>query len=278
MNFNRVSLKTKAKQILRKNWGWAILVTLILTIITPTASSTFLSSRTEEMINPSRYTQVVQNDQNVHIDSENRININEYRPDNVLKRYKEQVDAIVKNVIPGYTGSTWALFFVAVFIALMFSFALKVFVFNPIQVGCMKWYLKNRTEDKPKLRILVDTFVNGYLRTVWIMFLRDIFTFLWLCLFIVPGIIKSYEYRMIPYLLAENSELTYKEAFGMTKRLMDGNKMDTFVLDISFLPWILLSAITCGIISVVYVMPYIALTDTELYVCLCQGKDKYESM
>lgn len=63
----------------------------------------------------------------------------------------------------------------------------------------------------------------------------------------------------------------------MTKKIMDGNKMDTFVLDLSFFPWILLAAMTCGILSVVYVAPYMALTNTELYVCLCQGKDRYET-
>ena len=81
---------------------------------------------------------------------------------------------------------------------------------------------------------------------------------------------------MIPYLLAENPDLTVSEAFDKTRKIMYGNKMDAFVLDLSFLPWILLAAITCGILSVVYVAPYMALTNTELYVCLCQGKDKYE--
>ncbi len=277
MNFNRISLKTRAKKILRKNWGWAILVTLILTLVTPTAATSYVSNQARDLVNPYRNTQVVQNDGDTDIDVENRINLYRYRPDIALNRYKEEVDAMVRSIMPGYPGSTWGLFLMALMVSFFLAFALKIFVLNPIHVGCMKWYLRNRTESKPKMRAVVETFAEGYIRIVAIMFLRDLFTFLWALLLIVPGIIKSYEYRMIPYLLAENPELSVSEAFGMTKKIMDGNKMDTFVLDLSFFPWILLAAMTCGILSVVYVAPYMALTNTELYVCLCQGKDRYET-
>lgn len=277
MNFNRISLKTRAKKILRKNWGWAILVTLILTLVTPTVSSSFVSSELRDSLNLNRNTQIIQNDQDVDIDVNNRIQLYNYRPDIILKRYKEEADSMVRSIMPGYPGSSWGLFVAALMFAFFLAFVLKVFVLNPIHVGCMKWYLRNRTESKPKMRAVVETFAEGYIRIVAIMFLRDLFTFLWALLLIVPGIIKSYEYRMIPYLLAENPELTVSEAFGMTKKIMDGNKMDTFVLDLSFFPWILLAAMTCGILSVVYVAPYMALTNTELYVCLCQGKERYET-
>lgn len=278
MNFNRVSLKTKAKQILRKNWGWAILVTLILTLVTPTVSSSFVSSELRDSLNLNRNTQIIQNDQDVDIDVNNRIQLYNYRPDIILKRYKEEADSMVRSIMPGYPGSSWGLFVAALMFAFFFAFVLRVFVLNPIHVGCMKWFLRNRAEDKPKMRAVVEVFSEGYIRVVAIMFLRDLYTFLWALLLIIPGIIKSYEYRMIPYLLAENPNLTVSEAFGMTKKIMDRNKMDTFVLDLSFLPWALLAAMTCGILSVVYVAPYMALTNTELYVCLCQGKDRYESI
>lgn len=52
------------------------------------------------------------------------------------------------------------------------------------------------------------------------------FTGLWMLLFIIPGIVKSYEYMMIPYLLAEHPEMTRQEAFAESKQMMDGNKWD----------------------------------------------------
>ena len=102
------------------------------------------------------------------------------------------------------------------------------------------------------------------------MFFRGLYTFLWSLLFIIPGIIKAYEYRLIPYLLAENPNMDMQEAFERSRTMMDGNKYDAFILDISFIGWIILSEVTRGILGIFYVNPYIQLTNTELYVALCQ--------
>ena len=88
------------------------------------------------------------------------------------------------------------------------------------------------------------------------MFFRDLYTVLWLLLLIIPGIIKSYEYTLIPYLLAENENMTKKQAFAESKRLMKGNKWRAFVLDLSLILWILLSAVSFGLVGVFYAYPY----------------------
>ena len=77
----------------------------------------------------------------------------------------------------------------------------------------------------------------------------NLFIALWTLLLIVPGIIKSYEYRMVPYILAENPGMNRKEAFAISKRMMTGKKWATFVLDLSFFGWIFLSIFTCGILQ-----------------------------
>ena len=87
----------------------------------------------------------------------------------------------------------------------------------------------------------------------------------WTCLLIVPGFIKAYEYCMIPYLLADHPEMTRQEAFATSKAMMKGNKWKAFVLDLSFIPWDILSALTLGIVSVFYVAPYRQLTAAALY-------------
>ena len=100
------------------------------------------------------------------------------------------------------------------------------------------------------------------------MFLRDLFIGLWSLLFIIPGIIKSYEYRMVAYILADQPELTRKEAFELSRKMMNGNKWNAFVLDLSFIGWGFLAAITFGILGVFYVNPYIQHTDAALYLKL----------
>ena len=109
-----------------------------------------------------------------------------------------------------------------------------------------------------------------------IMFLRGLFTALWSLLFIIPGIVKSYEYMMIPYLLAEHPEMTRQEAFAESKRMMDGNKWNAFVLDLSFIGWTLLGICTVGILLVFYVEPYIYLTHAELYHALKNNNKSVE--
>ena len=99
------------------------------------------------------------------------------------------------------------------------------------------------------------------------MFLRNIYNALWY-LTIIGGIIKTYEYRMIPYILADNPNTERKEAFRLSKQMMMGNKWRTFILDLSFLGWNFVSVLTFGILSILYVNPYNATTMTELYVVL----------
>nr|DAM70348.1 MAG TPA: Protein of unknown function (DUF975) [Caudoviricetes sp.] len=90
------------------------------------------------------------------------------------------------------------------------------------------------------------------------------------------GIVKSYEYMMIPYLLAEHPEMTRQEAFAESKRMMDGNKWNAFVLDLSFIGWTLLGICTVGILLVFYVEPYIYLTHAELYHALKNNNKSVE--
>ena len=91
-------------------------------------------------------------------------------------------------------------------------------------------------------------------------------------------IIKSYQYRMIPYLLAENPHLKEKEIFKLTKQMMYKNKWKTFVLDLSFFLWYVLSILTLGLAALFYVNPYTEATKAELYAKLRNEavKKKYE--
>ena len=108
----------------------------------------------------------------------------------------------------------------------------------------------------------------NYANGIITMLLRTVFTALWTLLLIIPGIIKSYEYRMIPYILAENPDLEWREVFSISRRMMDGEKWNAFILDLSFLGWAFLSAITLGLVGIFYVNPYKGLTDAALYMAL----------
>lgn len=142
---------------------------------------------------------------------------------------------------------------------------LSVFVGNVLLVGGYRFFVLNRTE-MPTAGTLGYGFKSGsYINVVLIMFLRSLFTSLWTLLFVVPGIIKHYEYLMIPYILAENPGMGREEAFLISKKMMNGQKWDAFVLELSFIGWWILGALTCGLLGIFYVQPYREATFAELY-------------
>lgn len=140
----------------------------------------------------------------------------------------------------------------------------KIFVLNPLAQGCDTFFLRNADDPTTKVGTIKEGF-NPYLRNVKALFRRDFFVFLWSLLFIIPGIIKAIEYKLVPYILAENPEMTGKEAMERSKQLMTGHKWEAFVMDLSFLGWILVGCLTLGIALVFYVEPYMECTYVEMY-------------
>ena len=94
--------------------------------------------------------------------------------------------------------------------------------------------------------------------------LVSVFTFLWSLLFVIPGIVKSYSYAMTSYILADHPEMTAQEAIDASRKMMDGHKMDLFVLQLSFFWWYLLCGITFGI-AFLYVGPYVSAATAKFY-------------
>ena len=141
----------------------------------------------------------------------------------------------------------------------------KVFVGNLLKMGGYRFFILNQTAQ-PGIGTLLDGFRSGhYVNIVLTMFLRDLFTTLWSLLLVVPGIVKHYEYLKVPYIIAENPAMDYKEAFQISKQMMDGEKMEAFIMDLSFLGWYLLSAVTCGLLAIFYVNPYVQASFAEMY-------------
>ena len=160
--------------------------------------------------------------------------------------------------------------FIASLVILVISFTIRAFLICPIELGCKRFFRKN-LDEPAKLSNIVFAFDNHYLNVVKTMFLRMLFTFLWSLLFFIPGIIKSYEYRLIPYILSENPDMDYKEAFKLSKDLMTGNKWNAFVYDLSFIGWSILSVLTCGILGIFFVNPYKGSADAALYEAIRYG-------
>lgn len=167
----------------------------------------------------------------------------------------------------------------AVLVFSLVIIAIKIIVGNCLIVGGKKFLVENAinsstgSDEKASLKMLGYAFQSGKWGNVTLaMFLRGLFIALWTLLFIIPGVVKAYQYRLVPYLLAEDPGMNWKEALETSKDIMDGQKWNTFVLDLSFIGWFLLSGITFGIVGIFWVNPYYYQTRAQLYLALIENK------
>ena len=166
------------------------------------------------------------------------------------------------------TKNYWSIFVVILLSAAASSLSIPfgvILLAYPIEVG-MKKYILNSINDRHEFEDLWYAFKFNYLNTLLVQFLRYLFIMLWSFLFLIPGIIKSYEYKMIPYILAEDPNISFEEAKNKSSDMTMGHKMDMFILDLSFIGWILIGSLC--VIGIFFVNPYIEATNAELYLKL----------
>lgn len=120
---------------------------------------------------------------------------------------------------------------------------------------------------------LVDGF-SHFLRLIALNLLEGLFVFLWSLLFIIPGIVAAYRYRLAIYLLLEHPEMRVMDCIRESKRLMYGRKGELFILDLSFLGWYLLTIIP---FASVYVTPYIQTTRAGYYLAVISIDSQHDS-
>lgn len=108
-------------------------------------------------------------------------------------------------------------------------------------------------------------------KALWLWVITGFFVFLWSLVFVIPGIVKGYAYLMAPYILADNPDLTAREALRESKRITYGHKGELFVLSLSFFGWILLVPLTLGLITI-WLAPYANATLANYYLILKADK------
>ena len=141
---------------------------------------------------------------------------------------------------------------------------LDIFIFNPLQIGCYAFFKDNVKTHSAELDTLKVGFTD-YGHKFCTMLLMSIYLFLWTMLLIIPGIVKSYSYRMVPFIVQDYPDLTAKEVINKSREMMDGQKMETFKLDLSFIGWFILALVTLGLVGIFWTNPYFYNTNAALY-------------
>lgn len=148
--------------------------------------------------------------------------------------------------------------------------ALRIFLGYPLEVGGRHFFIE-ASQGKTELSNLGRAFNRQwYGNIIMAMFQRSIRIFAWSLLLIIPGIIKAYAYRFVPYLLADEPQMTWDRALELSNQMTAGHKWKIFVLDLSFIGWYLLGLLALGV-GTLFVHPYVNATMAELYASLRQN-------
>ena len=271
--WKRKELKERAKKVVHKNYWTAIIVCFIIALLTGEFGTSIVGIwDAKDSVDPN-YIQSLEVEEASDFEKNMKETLDKTQI-SVLEAVEANLNSALKS--QKYIFKIWDAISsfqinrtnlgIILCVAAIMAFAFTIFVADPLIVGGKRYFLKARSEENTKLGVVTEVFEKGHwLNVALTMFLRNIYNALWY-LTIIGGIIKTYEYRMIPYILAENPKINRKEAFKLSKEMMKGNKWKTFVLDMSFFGWNFLSVLTFGLLSILYVNPYNAATIAELYV------------
>lgn len=238
--WTRYDLKSNAKSAFKRNYWKCVLVSLVVGMLSGNAVSGMgvRTSTNVQYDNPTAY--------------EN------YRAYSYGSQQSFDLFDTIFSV-----ASVGILIAVLIFIALF-----GILIRNILVVGRCRYYLENREHDTRASKIFYGFQGGRYGKIVWTMFVKELYIVLWTLLFIIPGIIKTYSYMLVPYILAENPQIDRSRAIALSQEMMRGYKMEAFILDLSFLGWVLLTGLTCGIAGVFYVSPYMDATYAEFYTAM----------
>lgn len=134
---------------------------------------------------------------------------------------------------------------------------------GPLTIGQCKFFINLANRSNPKFSDLWYGF-NNILKAIGVTLLVGIIVSIGTILLIIPGIILSFMYSQVYYIMTENPEMSIIDCLKESSRIMKGHKMDLFVLELSFLGWVILMGITFGIAGL-YVLPYYSATLTNFY-------------
>jgi hypothetical protein len=155
-------------------------------------------------------------------------------------------------------------------IIILLAIAFRILIGYPLEVGGRKYFTQSAQYEIDMNYLGFGFKKSRYSDIVIAMLWRGFLNFLWFLLLIIPGIVKTYAYRMVPYILGDNPNIGYKRAVDLSKKMTNGQKFDMFVLDLSFIGWYLLGFIAL-LVGMLFVMPYENATKGELYILLRQA-------
>lgn len=168
---------------------------------------------------------------------------------------RAQMKQEAKASLSGNWGTAIGVYLIAMIISgILATTGIGAFLTGLITFGLCSAFLSVVRTNSMKIENLFDctknfgtVLVAGILQTVYLC--------LWSFLFVIPGLVKAYSYSMMNFILIDNPNMGANDAITESRKMMDGHKLDLFILDLSFIGWYILSSFTFGIL-LLYVEPY----------------------
>ena len=296
--WKRKNLKDKAKKTVKNNYWTAVVLCFVITILTGEYGNSITgiwqsgdSVLPDYVITQNQY--LIENEiskDNIAEIQEKQEKIEEIT-ENLTENQLKMVNTITSNLnsltkSQKYIYKIWDaielfimnqnLLGIAYVLIAIIAILYIILLAEPLLVAERRYFIIASEKENTKMGVMKEIFKRkNWSNVAIIMFFKSFYNFLWY-LTIIGGIIKTYEYRMIPYLLAENPDMNKKEVFARSKQMMKGNKWKTFILDLSFILWEILSTITFGLLDILYVNPYKIATSVELYKTLKENNNVEE--
>ncbi len=177
--------------------------------------------------------------------------------------------------ISSITGSKNIGVMVLIVLGALLMFAFWFLIQNTFPVVIRRVFLEgmNYKRVTPQ-RFVFLLRIGKWLKASWIMFVKYIFYLFW-CFTVVGIAVKRYSYYMVPFIVAENPDMTAREAITLSRKMMKGHKWECFIFELSFIGWEILSMMTLGLVGVLYTNPYKTAAFTQYYAVIrAQAKEK----
>lgn len=189
-----------------------------------------------------------------------------------------EIKNFAKEKLSGNLGSIWKILIIALGISLASTCVLSI-LFNkmdadfldsllgilmmPLGIGTTAFFISLIENENFEAKDLFK-YYHDFVKIIGVTVLMGLIVMLGYICFIIPGIILTLSYSLVPIILIKKPELSIVETLKYSREKMQGHKLDTFVLGLSFIGWAILGTLTVGILYI-WLFPYMQLTFTKFY-------------
>lgn len=189
-----------------------------------------------------------------------------------------EIKNYAKEKLSGNLGSIWKILIIALGISLAagvvfgilfnsmdadFLDSLLGILMMPLGIGTTAFFVSLIESTDFEAKDLFK-YYHDFVKIIGVTVLMGLVIMLGYICFVIPGIILTLSYSLVPIILIKKPELGIVETLKYSREKMQGHKLDAFVLGLSFIGWAILGTLTLGILYI-WLFPYMQLTFTKFY-------------